>query len=68
MTRAWMSLLLHRIPDADPFQDRVMRASLDWVVRSEAAARSLAENYVGLPFDWGQVGGGAATLPRGQER
>ena len=65
---AWMSLLLHRIPDADPFQDRVMRASLDWVVRSEAAARSLAENYVGLPFDWGQVGGGAATLPRGQER
>jgi p-hydroxybenzoate 3-monooxygenase len=51
-----MSLLLHRIPGADPFQERLARASLDWVVSSEAAARSLAENYVGLPFDWGQPG------------
>jgi p-hydroxybenzoate 3-monooxygenase len=48
---AWMTALLHRAPDADPFAERLARAQLDWLVRSEAAARSLAENYVGLPYD-----------------
>ena len=43
--------LLHRIPDADPFQDRVTRAQLAWLCSSETAARSFAENYVGLPLD-----------------
>jgi p-hydroxybenzoate 3-monooxygenase len=47
---SWMSLLLHRLPDAAPFDERLARAALDWVCSSEAAARSLAENYVGLPF------------------
>ena len=46
-----MSLLLHRLPDADPFADRLAESELDWLARSDAAARSLAENYVGLPFD-----------------
>ena len=48
---AWMTALLHRAPDADPFAERLARAQLDWLVASEAAARSLAENYVGLPYD-----------------
>jgi p-hydroxybenzoate 3-monooxygenase len=48
---SWMSMLLHRIPGADPFHDRVTASALDWLFRSEAAARSLAENYVGLPFE-----------------
>jgi p-hydroxybenzoate 3-monooxygenase len=48
---AWMSMLLHKLPGADPFQDRLARAELAWLRQSEAAARSLAENYVGLPFD-----------------
>jgi p-hydroxybenzoate 3-monooxygenase len=46
-----MSMLFHRIPGAGPFQEKLARAALDWIRRSEAAARSLAENYVGLPFD-----------------
>jgi p-hydroxybenzoate 3-monooxygenase len=46
-----MSTLLHRLPDSDPFQERVTQAALDWLCNSDAAARSLAENYVGLPFD-----------------
>jgi p-hydroxybenzoate 3-monooxygenase len=46
-----MSMLLHRVPGSDAFQDRLARAELDWICRSEAAARSLAENYVGLPLD-----------------
>jgi p-hydroxybenzoate 3-monooxygenase len=48
---SWMSALLHRLPGADPFDDRLSRARLEWICRSEAEARSLAENYVGLPFD-----------------
>ena len=46
-----MSTLLHRAPDGDPFEDRVMRARLSWICSSRAAAQSLAENYVGLPFE-----------------
>jgi p-hydroxybenzoate 3-monooxygenase len=47
----WLSSMLHRYPDHDEFQRNVQRARLDWVTSSESAARSLAENYVGLPFD-----------------
>jgi p-hydroxybenzoate 3-monooxygenase len=46
-----MSTMLHQVPGGDPFDDRLARARLEWIFRSEAAARSLAENYVGLPFD-----------------
>jgi p-hydroxybenzoate 3-monooxygenase len=44
----WMTGLLHRAPDGDPFQLRIQRARFDYLAASEAAARSLAENYVGL--------------------
>ena len=33
--------LLHRLPDADAFQDRVTRAQLAWLCTSETAARSV---------------------------
>ena len=46
----WMSAMLHRLPDEEGFAGRLRRAQLEWLVASEAAARSLAENYVGLPF------------------
>lgn len=45
----WMTSLLHRFPDADDFAHRIQQAELDYLVGSEAACRSLAENYVGLP-------------------
>ena len=48
----WMTSMLHRFPDDDAFQQRMQRAQLDYTVRSLVAATSLAENYVGLPFDW----------------
>lgn len=48
----WMTSMLHRFPDDDTFQQRMQRAQLDYTVSSRAAATSLAENYVGLPFDW----------------
>ncbi len=46
-----MSSMLHRLPDDDGFVGRLQRAQLAYVCGSEAAARSLAENYVGLPYD-----------------
>jgi len=41
--------MLHRFPDdEDGFEAKLSRAQLDYVVSSEAAATTLAENYVGL--------------------
>ena len=48
----WMTSMLHRFPGDDSFYQRLQRAQLEYTVRSRAAATSLAENYVGLPFDW----------------
>jgi p-hydroxybenzoate 3-monooxygenase len=44
----WMTSMLHRLPGADTFERRLQTAQLDYVTRSEAGARTLAENYVGL--------------------
>jgi len=46
----WMTAMLHRFPGDDTFHERLQRAQLEYVVSSRAAAASLAENYVGLPF------------------
>jgi p-hydroxybenzoate 3-monooxygenase len=47
----WMTSMLHRFHDDDPFHQRLQRSQLEYVVGSRAAAASLAENYVGLPLD-----------------
>ncbi|AXK61289.1 MULTISPECIES: 4-hydroxybenzoate 3-monooxygenase [Burkholderia] len=47
----FMTNMLHASPDDTPFVDRLKLAELKYVTRSRAAAQSLAENYVGLPFD-----------------
>lgn len=47
----WMTSLLHRFPDATPFQRQIQLAELEYVTGSRAAATALAENYVGLPFE-----------------
>ncbi|HWN32270.1 MAG TPA: 4-hydroxybenzoate 3-monooxygenase, partial [Pseudonocardia sp.] len=47
----FMTTMLHRAPNADPFTDRLQHSQLRYTVSSAAAATSLAENYVGLPFD-----------------
>jgi p-hydroxybenzoate 3-monooxygenase len=43
----WMTTMLHLPPDEDPFGYRLRQSQLRYVVGSEVAARSLAENYVG---------------------
>lgn len=47
----WMTSMLHRFAGDDPYQHRLQLAELDYVTTSRPAAASLAENYVGLPFE-----------------
>ena len=47
----WMTSMLHRFPGEDSFSHNIHIAELDYVTSSRAASTTLAENYVGLPFD-----------------
>ena len=47
----WMTQMLHRFTLDDDFDHHRQMAEIDYVARSEAAAQSLAENYVGLPIE-----------------
>jgi p-hydroxybenzoate 3-monooxygenase len=46
----WMTSILHDFPDLSGFEKRMQRAEFDYLLRSETAQLSLAENYVGLPY------------------
>jgi p-hydroxybenzoate 3-monooxygenase len=48
----WMTWMLHRFPDDDGFMRGLRRSQLEYVCSSQAAATTLAENYVGLARDW----------------
>jgi p-hydroxybenzoate 3-monooxygenase len=47
----WMTMMLHRFPDETEFSQRIQETEFDYLVGSRAASTSLAENYVGLPFE-----------------
>jgi p-hydroxybenzoate 3-monooxygenase len=47
----WMTTMLHRSAEATPYDERRQLADLEYLVSSDAAMTSLAENYVGLPLD-----------------
>jgi p-hydroxybenzoate 3-monooxygenase len=46
----WFTSIMHKFSE-DPFNHRVQVAELDYLSGSRAALESLAENYVGLPFE-----------------
>jgi p-hydroxybenzoate 3-monooxygenase len=46
----WFTSVMHKFDD-DAFSHRIQLAELDYLTGSESAQASLAENYVGLPFD-----------------
>lgn len=50
----WFTMLMHQFPDTAGFGQKVQEAELDYLVHSESASRSLAENYVGLPLNFGE--------------
>jgi p-hydroxybenzoate 3-monooxygenase len=48
---SWMTQLFHLDPSYNAFDRKRQLAELDYVTSSEAAMRSLAENYAGLPVE-----------------
>jgi p-hydroxybenzoate 3-monooxygenase len=48
----WMTSMLHTLDTHNAFDDRRQLAELEYLVSSPAAMTSLAENYVGFPFDY----------------
>jgi len=49
----WFTALTHRFEDEATIGAKLQRAELDYLLHSEAGLRTLAENYVGLPLDFG---------------
>ena len=47
----WMTSMLHKFPDTDAFSQRMQQTELDYFVSSEAGRKTIAENYVGLPYE-----------------
>ncbi|MFX4219983.1 MAG: 4-hydroxybenzoate 3-monooxygenase [Thalassobaculum sp.] len=46
----WFSTQLHNFDTEPAFERRVHRAELEYLLELESAQKTLAENYVGLPF------------------
>jgi p-hydroxybenzoate 3-monooxygenase len=46
----WMTTMLHTFPASIEYDQKLQEIDLAYLFSSEAAQRSLAENYVGLPF------------------
>jgi p-hydroxybenzoate 3-monooxygenase len=56
----WFTQLMHRFPDDGAIVAKFQEAELDYLIHSEAGSRTIAENYVGLPLDFGHS---ASQLP-----
>jgi p-hydroxybenzoate 3-monooxygenase len=50
----WFTMLMHRFPDDGPIVAKFQQAELDYLMNSESGLRTIAENYVGLPLDFGK--------------
>ena len=46
----WMTTMLHTFGDGQDYDSKLQDTDLAYLFSSDAAMRSLAENYVGLPF------------------
>lgn len=47
----WLTTLIHQFPNEAPFDRRMRENQFDYLLASERAQASLAEQYVGLPFE-----------------
>ncbi|WP_313451133.1 4-hydroxybenzoate 3-monooxygenase [Pseudomonas rhodesiae] len=47
----WMTSMLHTFAEADGFSQRIAQNELEYFVGSEAGRKTIAENYVGLPYE-----------------
>ena len=49
----WFTNLMHRFPEGGAIAQKFQLAELDYLVNSPTALTTLAENYVGLPMNFG---------------
>ncbi|MDW5378913.1 4-hydroxybenzoate 3-monooxygenase [Halomonas sp. HP20-15] len=47
----WMTSNLHKFSDQEDFARRIQQAELDYYTASRAGLTTIAENYVGLPYE-----------------
>ena len=52
----WFTTLMHQFPQDGAIDARLKEAELDYLMHSQAGLRSIAENYVGLPLNFGSTG------------
>jgi p-hydroxybenzoate 3-monooxygenase len=50
----WFTSLMHSFPEQGAIGQKFQEAELDYLVNSEAGSRTMAENYVGLPLNFGE--------------
>ena len=51
----WFTSLMHKFPDHGDIGQKLQEAELDYLVHSQAGSRTMAENYVGLPLNFGEA-------------
>jgi p-hydroxybenzoate 3-monooxygenase len=49
----WFTSIMHSFPAEGAINTKLQEAELDYLMHSEAGRRTIAENYVGLPLDFG---------------
>lgn len=49
----WFTSLMHQFPGDERITQKFQIAELEYLIHSESGSRSIAENYVGLPLDFG---------------
>jgi p-hydroxybenzoate 3-monooxygenase len=50
----WFTSLMHRFPDQGEIGQKFQEAELDYLTHSASGSRTIAENYVGLPLNFGE--------------
>ena len=51
----WFTSLMHQFPGDDRITSKFQIAELEYLIHSESGSRSIAENYVGLPLEFGNA-------------
>ena len=49
----WFTSIMHNFPAEGAMHSKLQEAELDYLMHSEAGLRTIAENYVGLPLNFG---------------
>jgi len=50
----WFTSIMHNFPDEGAINGKLQHAELDYLMHSESGLKTIAENYVGLPLNFGE--------------